>query len=272
MPGIDFIATLGATLWVVDFRRLNSSPFRFFALVFVLSIPFWLYGAFVSTQLLPGLPVSALMAICPGVVAGILVFRSGGPGLLSSFLRRIGDFGRMRPWAWLVSLGTMPVVMVLSAAILVLMGKVLPPFEIGLMQTIGLFALFFVAATAEELGWTAYATGPLVKKQGLIVAGLILGGVSVVWHLIPLLQADRAWDWIVWWAIGTVARRIIIVWLYVRGGQSVFSASLFHAMNNLSWMLFPVMGSHYDPVSTALLSTALSALVVGRVRNTRDLT
>ncbi|MEM9622521.1 MAG: hypothetical protein AAF993_12780, partial [Pseudomonadota bacterium] len=82
------------------------------------------------------------MAICPGLVAGILVFRSGEPGAFASFLRHIFDFRRMRPWAWVVSLGTMPVVMVLSATALVWMGAVLPPFEITLMQTIGLFALF----------------------------------------------------------------------------------------------------------------------------------
>lgn len=109
------------------------------------------------------------------------------------------------------------------------------------------------------------------KKYGLIVAGLIIGTVAGVWHLTPLLQAERSWDWIAWWALGSVSRRLIIVWLYVRGGQSVLSATLFHAMSNVSWMLFPVMGSHYDPITTALILVVLIACLVGPTGNTREL-
>lgn len=255
----------GGRRWVVKV----GSPFQFFALLFVLSIPFWLFGAYLGSQILPGLPLSALMAVCPAAAAGILVLRSGGPSALKLLLYRIADCRRMRPWAWLVSLGTMPAVMTLSAVALTSLGHELPPFEISLAQTIALFAVFLVAAAAEELGWSAYATGDLVEKYGLITAGLIIGGVAVVWHLIPLLQVDRTWNWIAWWAVGTIARRLIIVWLYARGGQSVFSATLFHTMNNLCWMLFPVMGSHYDPVTSALILVALAAAIIAPVGNSQ---
>ncbi len=43
----------------------KRSPLTFFALVFGLSIPFWLIGAATDLQLMPGLPLSALMAFCP---------------------------------------------------------------------------------------------------------------------------------------------------------------------------------------------------------------
>ncbi|WP_421724337.1 type II CAAX prenyl endopeptidase Rce1 family protein [Bauldia sp.] len=244
-------------------------PFVFFGLLFLLSVPFWLFGALIGDALLPGLPVSALMVVAPAIAAGLLVWRAGGAAELTAFLRRAGDFRGMRPWVWLVAFGTMPAVMVLSGVILVAVGAPPPAPQIGLTQTVALFALFFVSATAEELGWTAYATRPLVKAHGLIVAGLIIGLVSVVWHVIPLLQVDRSWDWIAWWALGTLARRMIIVWLYVRGGERVFSASLFHAMNNVSWMLFPIMGSHYDPASTALILVVLAAFILARSGNTR---
>ena len=242
--------------------KSDPFPFRFFGVLFLLSIPFWVFGALAGSELLPGLPVSALMAVCPTIAAGLLVWRAGGFADLKALLRSAGDCLRMQPWAWFVALGTMPVVMVLSGVVLVSMGQTLPAPRIDLLQTLTLFAVFFVAATAEELGWTGYATRPLVKAHGLIVASLMIGVVSALWHVIPLLQVDRSWGWIAWWALGTLARRMIIVWLYVRGGQSVFSASLFHAMSNVSWMLFPVLGSHYDPVSTAVILIILTAFLV----------
>ncbi|MEM1045259.1 MAG: CPBP family glutamic-type intramembrane protease [Pseudomonadota bacterium] len=237
-------------------------PYRFFGLLFLLSIPFWLLGALGASDLLPGLPISAIMAVCPAIAGGLLIWHAGGSAPLTAFLRRAGDCAKMRPWAWGVALGTMPIVMVLSAAFLVFSGMVLPPPEIDPLQVLALFALFFVAATAEELGWTGYATRPLVEAHGFLRASLIIASVSVVWHVIPLLQVGRGWEWIAWWALGTSSRRVIIVWLYVRGGESVFSASLFHAMSNLSWMLFPVMGSHYDPISTALILVIFAVVAV----------
>lgn len=143
---------------------MNAAPFYFFGLVFLLSIPFWLFDSLVSSQLLPGLPVSAIMPICPGLAAAILVLRAGDPAALRSFLYRVGDCRRMRPRTWFVSLGTMPVVMVLSAAILIATGNTIPPPDFDLIQTLALFCVFFVAAIGEELGWTAYATAPMVKN------------------------------------------------------------------------------------------------------------
>jgi len=55
----------------------RRSPLKFFLLVFALSIPFWLIGAVTPLQLLPGLPVSSLMAFCPLIAASILVYREG---------------------------------------------------------------------------------------------------------------------------------------------------------------------------------------------------
>jgi hypothetical protein len=45
----------------------DTSSLPFFALVFALSIPFWLVGAVSTVQLAPGLPASALMSLCPSL-------------------------------------------------------------------------------------------------------------------------------------------------------------------------------------------------------------
>lgn len=244
------------------------SPRMFFTWVFLASIPFWGLGAFWDIQFLPGLPVSSLMIIVPVAVAACLVYRRRGVAGVRAFLKQAFDVRRLRSWAWLVVLLTMPGVMLLSGFWQNLSGEGIPAFSFDPVQAIALFCLFFVAATAEELGWTGFATKPLIGSMGIFSTGLIIGFVAALWHIFPLLQAGRAWDWIAWWFLATISRRILIVWVYERGGQSVFGASLFHAMSNLSWMLFPVMGSHYDPMVTACILALVTAvaLVISKFR------
>jgi uncharacterized protein len=55
--------------------------------------------------------------------------------------------------------------------------------------------------------------------------------------------------------------RILIVWLYNNTGRSVFAVALFHATLNLSYMLFPVYGSHFD-IRLGGLVTAFAATMV----------
>lgn len=241
---------------------IPSRPTLFFALTFALSAPFWILGAVVERQFLPGLPASALMVLAPAVAACILVFQTEGKTSTWSFLRQVLDWRRITPWAWVAAVCTMPLVFTLSGLWLVATGQDLPAVEIRFAEIGVLFVLFLLAATAEEIGWTGYASQPLYQAKGLVVAGAILGCVAVLWHIIPLIQAGRSWDWIAWWALGTFARRFVILALYLRGGGSVFAASLFHAMNNVSWMAFPAMGSHFHPPSVAVISVCLAVAVL----------
>ncbi len=52
-----------------------------------------------------------------------------------------------------------------------------------------------------------------------------------------------------------------MVWLYNHTGKSVFVAALFHAMINLTWQLFPIDGSYYDPRVTGLIAAGVALLV-----------
>ena len=96
----------------------------------------------------------------------------------------------------------------------------------------------------------------LQERFGAFRASLIIGVVWAVWHFIPLLEAQRSLEFIAWWSLGTLALRVIIVWLYNNTGRSVFVAAVFHAMVNLTWQLFPVNGSYYDPRLSGLIAVA----------------
>ena len=71
---------------------LKRSPLKFFILVFVLALPFWLLGAFVTHVPLPiHLPLSALQFVCPIIAAFILVSREEKHGGIKRLLKRVFD-------------------------------------------------------------------------------------------------------------------------------------------------------------------------------------
>jgi uncharacterized protein len=63
------------------------------------------------------------------------------------------------------------------------------------------------------------------------------------WHVIPFIQLGSSGEWIMWHSLSSVA-------------------VLFHMMINVSWALFPVAGSYYDPFVTFILLAASAGLIV----------
>ncbi len=240
-------------------RRL---PLTFFALVFALSTPFWLIGAMTDLQLMPGLSVSAFGAFCPAAAALILLHRNDGSGSVTALLRRSFDFGRIKSRRWLMPiLLLMPAVSAVVYGLMVWMDMPLPAQPFALGAALLMFLAFFVGALGEELGWSGYVIDPLQERWNALKASLAVGVVGVAWHIVPLLLLQRPLAWIAWWCLYALAARVLTVWLYNNTGRSVFAASLFHATLNLSYMLFPVYGSHFDMRLGGLVMACAAALV-----------
>jgi len=242
---------------------MNNPILEFFVLVGVLSAPFYLVGAVTESTLLPGLPVSSLAAFCPVIAAVILTYKASRRAGVAALLKRSFDFRRIGRKVWYVPVVfLMPAVMALSFAAIRLSGVAVPVPEIDVLQAFVLLAAFFLAALGEELGWCGYVIDPLQAKWGALQAAILLGLFWVFWHYLPLFQVGRSAAWIAWWSIGSVALRVIIVWLYNNTGKSVFAAAFFHMTINLTWQLFPVNGSYYDPAITTLILVCVAAIVV----------
>jgi membrane protease YdiL (CAAX protease family) len=247
-------------------------PLSFFLLVFALSAPFWLAGAMTELQLMPGLSVSALMAFCPMAAALILVHRERGRAGVTELLGRSFDYCRIRAKRWYV-----PILLLMAIVNLVVFGLMrwmempVPPPQILVPAAPLMFVAFFVGALGEELGWSGYITDPMQQRWNALQTGLLLGLVAVLWHLVPLLLMGRSPSWIAWWCLYALAARILIVWLYNNTGNSVFAVALFHATLNLSWMLFPVNGSHFD-MRVGGVTMAIVAAVVTMVWGPATLT
>ena len=257
----------------------TRSPLAYVVLTFALSLPFWIAGALTNLQLLPAIPVSALGLLCMVGAASILVYRENGRAGVVALLKRSLDFKRVSAMIWYVPIILlMPGIMILSYVAMRLMGVQLPDPQFSVVTTLMLLVVFFIAAVGEELGWSGYAIDPLQDRFGALGGALLLGVVWAVWHVIPLLEAQRSLVFIAWWSLGTVATRVIITWLYNNTGRSVFVAILFHAMINVTWQLFPVNGSYYDPHVTSMITAAVAVVVVivwgprtlVRARNVRE--
>jgi hypothetical protein len=241
----------------------NRSPLKFFLLVFALSLPFWLAGALTPFQLLPGVPVGALMLFCPITAAVIFVYRENKTAGVTTLLKRAFDFERIRSKIWYVPILLLaPAAAVLQFGLRRWMGVLLPIPQIPVVATLAMALALFVAALCEELGWSGYVTDPLQDRWGALPASILLGSVWAIWHIVPLVQVHRSPVWIAWWCLGTVAARVLIVWLYNNTGKCVFAAAVFHTMMNVSWQLFPIHGSYFDERINGVIMAFVAAVVV----------
>jgi len=246
----------------IPFSSEKRSPLKFFLLVFTLSTPLWIIGALTPLQLLPGLPVSSLMAFCPMIAASILVYREDKTAGVVELLKRSFDSKRIRMKVWYIpTVLLMPGIAILAYGLMRLVRLPLPTPEFPGLGALVMLPVAFIAALGEELGWSGYVLDPMQDRWDALQAGLLLGLVGATWHIVPLVQANRSPSWIAWQCLNTVAIRILLVWLYNNTGKSVFSAALCHAMVNVSWLLFPNYGSHYDPRIIGLITVFAAAVV-----------
>jgi membrane protease YdiL (CAAX protease family) len=89
-----------------------------------------------------------------------------------------------------------------------------------------MFVAFFLAALGEEWGRMGYAIDPLQPRLNALQASILPGLV-----------------WTAWQCLFRVTSRLLFVWLYDNRGKSVFTATVYHAILNITWQLFPINGS-----------------------------
>ncbi len=250
----------------------GSSVLHFFLLTFLLTVPFWMAAHWVPVQFLPGLPLRSLMVLCPVTSAIILRTRERGIQSVWGLLRRSLDVRGIPSKVWLVPTVLLsPAVFLLAGAAQVWMGQSVPTPSISAVTPLVLTTVFFVAALGEELGWMGVAFEPMQRRFGTLGAGILLGLVWAAWHFVPFLQGGRSLVWIGWQTLFLVSSRVLIVWIFNNTGRSIFAAALFHATANVSWALFPIHGSYYDPHIVGLV-TAFAAIAVTVVWGSQSLT
>jgi hypothetical protein len=247
--------------------RPDRSALVYLLLVFGLSLPFWLAGAFADRFLPPSMPIrlppSALMAFVPMIAAVILTAKQRGAAGVRALLARAVDGARVRPagW-WLAAALLMPAVMLLEYGLILLRDGPISHPLLPLARLPVFFLMFLAAGLGEELGWQGFLYERLTPRLSALAAALTLGAIWMVWHIIPMAQTGHDAAWSTWQLAAMIPLRIITVWLFAAGGRSVLLVAVFHAMTNVSEFMFPNYGSHFDPFVTFVIMVVVAAAAV----------
>lgn len=220
-------------------------------LVMVMTVPFWLAGYLVEARLMPGLSVAAFAIVIPIIVASIVVASRGGPRAIGQLFASL-----LRPGRNMTLFGA--AAMIVPFVVAALSWSMLDPNQRGFsepLNLISLLPLFLVAAIAEEIGWSAFATRRLVGAVHPITIGLAVGAIWAIWHIPALIGLERSGEWIAWWSLWTLAQRTIMVAVFVRSRYWIWGPVLFHASSNLAWQAAP---DSFDPRTQGLIMTAFA--------------
>jgi hypothetical protein len=164
-------------------RQSPASPWTFFALVYALSVPLWVLSRHLNGGVLPDrLPVTdAVATFLPAIAASALVFRQRGYAGVRQLLARALDYDQQRNVRCLiVAVLLMPLLYLGTYAVMRVAGMPVPDEWHAKPQDLLVFAAFLIAAAGEELGYTGYATDPLLRRYGALHAALILGTIHAV--------------------------------------------------------------------------------------------
>lgn len=232
----------------IKFKR--RSPWYFLALVWILSLPFWILSYFIKGNILPeNFPLTDIgAAFTPTLAAAILTYYEGGSRGVKQLFGRVFDFKRTKnKKVFLIMIFLFPVLYILTYFSQMIAGipvkeLVIPP--LGIFSALLVF--FFIGAIFEELGYAAYATERFEKLYSPLATALIIGVPWALWHLNSMVQIGQSPALILWGLAGTVAVRVIYVWLFNTSGFSVFSLILCHTIANTARTFYPGSRSAYE--------------------------
>lgn len=223
---------------------------KFFLLVYILSAPFWILQLFINHTGLPlDIPVTDIVAVfTPLVSACILTYKDSGRKGVVILLSRICDYKKLNI-TWWVIISILPVAIFVSTYLLLGTNNytTLLNWKTFVYNVPFLFIFFFLGAVGEEVGYTGYATDLLQKKVGAFWTSIIIGIPWIMWHYPSMLQQGRDFNFFLWGTVGTIAFRIIYVWLYNQTRKSLFACIFVHCLYNTGRILFSADG-HNNPL------------------------
>ena len=98
-------------------------------------------------------------------------------------------------------------------------------------------------------------------RWSALKASLIMGLPWAIWHYPSIIKQGHDLIWIAWGTLGTVAVRVLIVWIYNNTGKSLFACILFHTIINVGRILFPKDPTHNPLVDYPDIHYSIIAIV-----------
>ncbi len=217
----------------------------YFALTFAIS-----WGGILIVLTTTGFDLSPAPPTELGILFGLMLLGPSVSGLILTALLD-GRAGLHDLWTHLVrwkvgvrwyAVALLTAPLLLLAILLPLSALVSPAFAPSFKWA--LFAVGLIAGTFEEIGWSGFATPRLLVRHRLWIAGLSLGLVWALWHLLVDLRYNfsaMGGGWILEFAIVYLATltpyRILMTWVYANT-SSLLVAVLMHASYTGALMAF----------------------------------
>ena len=226
-----------------------SHPWLFFALIYGFSAPFWILNMQMGPSGLPdNLPVTDIGAtLTPTLAAAILRYREAGARGVRDLFRRTFDYRRIKDKRWLVAAVLIfPLLYLVTYFTMRVMAYPVPRLWNPSPALLGVFLLFFVAATAEELGYSAYETYAIQSRMTALHAAIVIAPFWALWHLPSMTAMGQSTELILWGLGVMVAVRILSVWIYNNAGASAFAVILMHVVANTARTGYPGGRSAYE--------------------------
>lgn len=253
-----------------------AHPWQYFLLVYLMSAPFWLIAGSISRGGLPdNLPLTDIgAAFTPTIAALILRYREGGGVAVRQLLARAHDYHRINARRWLAfAILLFPALYLLTWLAMRAIGLPVPLPAAPTSALLLAVAVFYFAAIVEELGYTAYATDALQQRYNPLATALIIGIPWALWHLRSMIQIGQSPALILWGLAGTVAVRVIYVWLYNRVGRAVAILILCHTIANTARTAYPGGRAAYELGDGAIsYGIIIAAALLILATNWRDMT
>ena len=220
-------------------------PLTYFVITFIISYAFWFAGAYLSFLDNNNDRHMLLMLIglmTPLIITVVMLFRSKNADLKKDFINRLINLKLIQLNYLPVFFLLMPFAVLVSIAVSLPFGASISQFQLaeGFSFSSGfipVLLLLFLAATFEELGWRGYAFDSLQSRFSYFKASLIFSVLWSLWHL-PLLFVKDSYQYEilhqnVWFAvnffISIIPMGIIISWICIKNGKSIFAAILYQS-------------------------------------------
>ena len=212
-----------------------------------------------------------LMLAGPSVSGFALIALMDGRAGLQELWSRLIRWKVGAGW-YAVALLTAPLLLL---TVLLLLGALVSP-DFAPRFHWAMFAVGLLAGSFEEIGWTGFATPRLLSRHHPWIAGLLLGLVWAMWHLLVDLRYNSAAmgsGWILQFAIVYVSTltpfRILMTWVY-SNTSSVLLAVLMHASYTGALMaFFPATTFGQGMLWQLLFAIALWAAALVAVRRAK---
>lgn len=238
----------------------RARPLLFLVLVSLLALPFGVAGLLTDgSAFVLQLPVSVLLIIVPAATATVLAVTDGGSAGARRLWQTLRDV-RSSAVAWTAVLAIPPSVLVVYLGVGSALGleHTEPMTPLSLLP--GLLLVYLAGAVLEEVGWTGYATDPLVDRVGMVGASLVIGVVWASVHWLPWAVMGHGASHIIAMTASTLILRLLITWAYVRGGGCLPLAVVLHAGSNAA-QTYPSGLAESDPWVWLLAMGVVCAVV-----------